>query len=147
MMDRRVFAAADPSHFGADLVLPRPVACQQHDGPCEQKRGCLVPGEEERLALVHDHLHARTISTLFPFRRLNLVQQHSEQIVAVRAAPTNLGTVFSALDYLRQEPLHLCLRCFDLLIVFGGKEPAEIFLILSQLTKILCTLMVNAGDG
>lgn len=106
MVDRERSAAADLLDLGPDPVLPRGVGGEEHDRPRQQKRRRIVAGEEEGLALVHDDLQIEVAG----FVLLHLVQQHSEQVVPVRTAPSDLYAVFPALYYLHQQPLHLAFQ-------------------------------------
>lgn len=123
MIWRGRFSTADLKHLGASLLLPWGVGGEEHRGPGEEESCGLVAGEEESLAFVHEHLEveAETSSLL-----LGLGQKHPQEVVAIRTAPSHLYTVFPALYYLHQQPLHFHLQRFNLSVVLTREEPERI---------------------
>ena len=101
-------AAADARDLGARLVLPRRVGGEQHDGPGEEQRRRLVPGEEERLALVDHHLGV-VPQLAVVLVLLHLGQQHTEEPHAARRRrrPALVGDLAAALDGLLEQLLQL----------------------------------------
>lgn len=123
MLNRKLGAIADLLKLSSDSLLPRGIRGEEHDSPREQQRCGVVAGEEEGLAFIHDDLQ---IQAGFGFAAVHLIEQHSEQIVAVRGAPPDLDAVSAALYDLHQQPLHLAPQRFYLSVVLAWEESVSI---------------------
>ena len=119
MVNAKRGAIAELVKLSSDSVLPRGIGGEEHDSPREQQRCGVVAREEEGLAFVHDELQ---IGFGFGFVVVHLIEQHSEQIVAVGGAPPDLDAVSAALYDLHQQPLHLGLERFYLSVVLAWEE-------------------------